>query len=141
MAKVSGVRCFQVFGPAAVPTREETQVGMLDIYPELAARPPTGAASRLSAAYVQAVLSEMRRVLRPGGRVVIAVWTGAEAAALRGAGYWLARPWLVSERHRQADRRAATPAVPAPRRAPRPSRHAGVGRLDGAPSQSASPGR
>lgn len=39
--KISAVRCFQVSGPASYPSSEERQVGMLDVYPDFAARPAT----------------------------------------------------------------------------------------------------
>jgi L-rhamnonate dehydratase len=51
--KVSRVHCFQVSGPADYPAQEERQVGMLDIYPEFAARPVRPASTRRSATYVQ----------------------------------------------------------------------------------------
>jgi len=52
--KISRVHCFQVSGPANVPPSEERQVGMLDVYPEFAARPPSRqTTTRLTATYVQ----------------------------------------------------------------------------------------
>jgi len=52
--KISAVRCFQVTGPANVQPNEERQVGMLDVYPEFAARPVSRQVStRLTATYVQ----------------------------------------------------------------------------------------
>lgn len=51
--RISAVRCFQVEGPANIEAQEERQVGMLDIYPHFAARPPAGARDRLTAVYVQ----------------------------------------------------------------------------------------
>ncbi|HET8627936.1 MAG TPA: enolase C-terminal domain-like protein [Thermomicrobiales bacterium] len=52
---IRAVRCFQVAGAADVVPQEERQVGMLDIYPELAARPPAPppADGRVTATYVQ----------------------------------------------------------------------------------------
>src|SRR5438105_7045726 len=52
-AKISHVHCFEVSGAADYPAPEERQVGMLDIYPEFAARPPGGASKRRRAVYVQ----------------------------------------------------------------------------------------
>ena len=52
--KISAVRCFQVSGPADVPPNEERQVGMLDVYPEFAARQPSRQTTTLlTATYVQ----------------------------------------------------------------------------------------
>ena len=51
--RISAVRCFVVEGPAEIPAQEERQVGMLDIYPHFAVRPPAGARHHLEAAYVQ----------------------------------------------------------------------------------------
>lgn len=52
--KISAVRCFQVSGPANIPPNEERQVGMLDVYPEFAARPVSRqVTTRLTATYVQ----------------------------------------------------------------------------------------
>ncbi len=52
--KITSVRCFQVSGPASPPPVEERQVGMLDIYPEFAARPPVRSdATRQTSTYVQ----------------------------------------------------------------------------------------
>jgi L-rhamnonate dehydratase len=52
--KIAAVRCFQIIGPTNIPPMEERQVGMLDVYPEFAARPasrqPT---TSLTATYVQ----------------------------------------------------------------------------------------
>jgi len=51
--KISRVQCFQLSGSTDSPGQEERQVGMLDIYPEFAARGPRPASGRLSATYVQ----------------------------------------------------------------------------------------
>jgi L-rhamnonate dehydratase len=51
--RISAVRCFVVEGSAEIPAQEERQVGMLDIYPHFAVRPPAGARHHLEAAYVQ----------------------------------------------------------------------------------------
>ena len=52
--RIKAVRCFQVSGRANFPPSEERQVGMLDVYPEFAARQPSGrAATRASAVYVE----------------------------------------------------------------------------------------
>ncbi|HLZ07060.1 MAG TPA: hypothetical protein VKT80_00600, partial [Chloroflexota bacterium] len=52
--KITAVRCFEVSGPADHPKLEERQVGMLDTYPEFAARPfVRNTSSRSSAIYVQ----------------------------------------------------------------------------------------
>ena len=58
--KISAVRCFQLSGTAELEPTEERQVGMLDIYPEFAARAvarPAGAspqpAAQLAATYLQ----------------------------------------------------------------------------------------
>lgn len=51
--QITDVRCFQVSGRAEIEASEERQIGMLDIYPELAVRPATGAAVELTATYVQ----------------------------------------------------------------------------------------
>src|SRR5712692_4991289 len=57
--KIAAVTCFQVSGPAQVQPMEERQVGMLDIYPEFAARPPSRAVTtRLTATYVQIATDE-----------------------------------------------------------------------------------
>ncbi|MDP8907563.1 MAG: mandelate racemase/muconate lactonizing protein [Chloroflexota bacterium] len=55
MTAIRAVRCFQVSGRTELPAAAERQVGMLDIYPEFAARPPAVRTSdgRLTAAYVQ----------------------------------------------------------------------------------------
>lgn len=52
--RIRQVRCFQVSGPANFPPSEERQVGMLDVYPEFAARQPSRqVATRASAVYVE----------------------------------------------------------------------------------------
>lgn len=52
--KITAVRCYQLSGPADEAPKEERQVGMLDIYPEFASRPPSAERTkRLSAVYVQ----------------------------------------------------------------------------------------
>ena len=51
--RISRVQCFQLSGSTDSPGQEERQVGMLDIYPEFAARGPRPASGRLSATYVQ----------------------------------------------------------------------------------------
>lgn len=51
--KIERVHCFQVSGPVSYPGSEERQVGMLDIYPEFAARGARQAVERLTATYVQ----------------------------------------------------------------------------------------
>ncbi|HEX2038032.1 MAG TPA: enolase C-terminal domain-like protein [Chloroflexota bacterium] len=51
--KIDRVHCFRVAGPATYPAQEERQVGMLDSYPEFAARPPREGTQRLAAIYVQ----------------------------------------------------------------------------------------
>jgi L-rhamnonate dehydratase len=51
--KIERVRCFRVSGPAAYPAAEERQVGMLDIYPEFAARGGRGPIGRITGTYVQ----------------------------------------------------------------------------------------
>ncbi len=52
--KISTVRCFQISGPASYPPMEERQVGMLDVYPEFAARPVSRQAiTRVTGTYVQ----------------------------------------------------------------------------------------
>jgi L-alanine-DL-glutamate epimerase-like enolase superfamily enzyme len=52
--RITRVRCFQITGPTNIPPMEERQVGMLDVYPEFAARSvsrqPT---TSLTATYVQ----------------------------------------------------------------------------------------
>ena len=55
MTFITSVRCFQVSGRADLPESAERQVGMLDIYPEFAARPPAvrTPGGRLTATYVQ----------------------------------------------------------------------------------------
>ena len=55
MTKIGAVRTFQLTGPFEPAPREERQVGMLDIYPEYAARPGTtrGGAGQLTEAYVE----------------------------------------------------------------------------------------
>ncbi len=55
MTAISAVRCFQVSGRVELPAVAERQVGMLDIYPEFAARPPQARAAdgRLTATYVR----------------------------------------------------------------------------------------
>jgi len=54
MMRIKEVRCFHVSGPANFPPSEERQVGMLDVYPEFAARQPSGrTATRASAVYVE----------------------------------------------------------------------------------------
>jgi L-rhamnonate dehydratase len=55
MTIISAVRCFQVSGRVELPAAAERQVGMLDIYPEFAARPPAVRAQdgRLTATYVE----------------------------------------------------------------------------------------
>jgi L-rhamnonate dehydratase len=52
--QISAVRCFRVSGPADVPPQPERQVGMLDVYPEFAARPAgRHHVRRLNAVYVE----------------------------------------------------------------------------------------
>ncbi len=51
--RISAVRCFEVEGPVEIPAQEERQVGMLDIYPHFASRPPAGPRHHLEAAYIQ----------------------------------------------------------------------------------------
>ncbi len=52
--KITAVRCFRVSGPTDLDPSEERQVGMLDAYPEFAARAPSQTrATRLSAVYTQ----------------------------------------------------------------------------------------
>jgi L-rhamnonate dehydratase len=52
--KITNVRCFRVAGPAEIPPNEERQIGMLDIYPEFAARSvPQTPTTRLEAVYVE----------------------------------------------------------------------------------------
>jgi L-rhamnonate dehydratase len=51
--RISRVQCFQLSGSTDSPGQEERQVGMLDIYPEFAARGPRPASGRLSATYAQ----------------------------------------------------------------------------------------
>ena len=57
--KIADVRCFTVHGPAAPSLIEERQIGMLDIYPEYAARtvarrsPESQPGAKASAAYVE----------------------------------------------------------------------------------------
>ncbi len=55
MTSVSAVRCIHVSGRVDVPVAAERQVGMLDIYPEFAARPPQARAAdgRITATYVR----------------------------------------------------------------------------------------
>jgi len=51
---ISAVRCFQVSGEGEFPPLEERQVGMLDIYPEYAARGPSGrTTTRITDTFVQ----------------------------------------------------------------------------------------
>jgi L-alanine-DL-glutamate epimerase-like enolase superfamily enzyme len=51
--RISAVRCFEVQGPAEIPAQEERQVGMLDIYPHFASRPPAGPRDHQTGVYVQ----------------------------------------------------------------------------------------
>jgi L-rhamnonate dehydratase len=52
--EITSVRCFQVSGLADHPKTEERQVGMLDVYPEFAARPYVrNTSTRSSANYVE----------------------------------------------------------------------------------------
>jgi L-alanine-DL-glutamate epimerase-like enolase superfamily enzyme len=52
--KISAVRCFQVSGPANLPPPEARQLQMLDIYPEYAAREPSGQRTEhVTATYIQ----------------------------------------------------------------------------------------
>src|SRR5438270_6224522 len=52
--KITAVRCFQISGPVSIPPMEERQVGMLDVYPEFAARPVSRQAiTRVTGTYVQ----------------------------------------------------------------------------------------
>jgi L-alanine-DL-glutamate epimerase-like enolase superfamily enzyme len=52
--KITAVRCFQIAGPANIPPNEERQVGLLDVYPEFAARGPSRqTVARQTATYVQ----------------------------------------------------------------------------------------
>ena len=52
--KITAVRCFQVTGPANHAKMEARQVGMLDVYPEFAARPHVQSSSpQASAIYVE----------------------------------------------------------------------------------------
>jgi L-alanine-DL-glutamate epimerase-like enolase superfamily enzyme len=52
--RIDRVRCFQVSGPASIAPSEERQVGMLDIYPEFAARPPgRNTTTRLTSTFLQ----------------------------------------------------------------------------------------
>src|SRR5579863_9322023 len=52
--KVTAIRCFEVTGLASYPSPEERQVGMLDLYPEYAARgPATRHSDRLTETFVQ----------------------------------------------------------------------------------------
>lgn len=37
--KIADIRCYNLFGTSTAPASEERQVGMLDIYPDYAARP------------------------------------------------------------------------------------------------------
>ncbi|MFN8525009.1 MAG: enolase C-terminal domain-like protein [Chloroflexota bacterium] len=54
MSKIASVRCFEVTGPIQPNPPEERQVGMLDIYPEMAARPPArNTATSLSETFVE----------------------------------------------------------------------------------------
>jgi L-alanine-DL-glutamate epimerase-like enolase superfamily enzyme len=52
--RIDRVRCFQVSGAASIAPSEERQVGMLDVYPEFAARPPSRTTTtRLTATFLQ----------------------------------------------------------------------------------------
>ena len=51
--RISAVRCFEVQGPAEIPAQVERQVGMLDIYPHFASRPPAGPRDHQTGVYVQ----------------------------------------------------------------------------------------
>ena len=57
---IRAVRCFQVVGHADQPPNEERQVGMLDIYPDFAARAPGAASDRITATYVEIADDEGR---------------------------------------------------------------------------------
>jgi L-rhamnonate dehydratase len=61
--KIADVRCFRVSGPGEYPPNEARQVGMLDVYPEHAARPRRVEQDRpttgsLSATYVEVVADD-----------------------------------------------------------------------------------
>src|SRR4051794_27207836 len=58
--KITAVRCFRVAGSADYPAAEERQLQMLDVYPELASRPPAARTpgGRLSATYVEVASDE-----------------------------------------------------------------------------------
>ena len=53
LMKIDRGHCFQVSGPISYPGAEERQVGMLDIYPEFAARTARPRSDRSTAAYVE----------------------------------------------------------------------------------------
>jgi L-rhamnonate dehydratase len=57
-AKISAVRAFQVTGRGPAEAQEERQVGMLDVYPEFAARGPRAGSERRSGTYVQIDLDQ-----------------------------------------------------------------------------------
>lgn len=63
MTTIGAVRCFAASARIDGPPWDERQVGMLDVYPEFAARPPRPSppGGRLSAIYIQTETDDGRR--------------------------------------------------------------------------------
>ena len=65
--RIADVRCFQVSGPGEYPPAEARQVGMLDIYPEHAARPRRVETDRPSTGTLSAIYVEVTTDDGPSG--------------------------------------------------------------------------